>query len=501
MASHASRDIFSPMLSSPAAKDALRTRLAELDAEIAQLQTKLNRLVVAREPIAQVLGSLVYSIATLPPDIAGEIFMQYKAEDEGYLDSMHRGPHLLARVCRQWRHITLNLPSLWSTLHIPHITNPYGAQKLLELWLFRVGGHPLELETSGLSYSDTEILAPTLAPYVAQCRSLSCWLPSPLLTHQMVGDGPLGLKKLTLRGHFGDEENPPAPLDFSADAPQLREAALTNIPLERISLPWTQLTRLVCCAQTVTQCLDVLHCTPNLETLLVSSQDWLFRPGDAHFSPVCLDYLIKLELNTNWTLGLLDFIVLPALQYLDILLCGEGWDVDLALQRLLAFCARSQFSLRVLSLSFVFEFEPFPVMTLLQAMPTITEFHLVRCSRLDLTTFFNNIATDPSFLPNMQSLHIEKSREMVPYPEVCAMLMARWYHEGTDCAQLRSFRLIRGVSYDYDVPVDPVISGKLLALVDEGMKIHIESLHERKSTERIDYVVNSASPRLRHSLI
>jgi hypothetical protein len=169
---------------------------------------------------------------------------------------------------------------------------------------------------------------------------------------------------------------------------------------------------------------------------------------------------------------------------ISIYLLKNEWDPNVALERLLALLARSKCSLSVLSLESASRFEPFPVMDPLQAVPTITELYLTSAC-LDFAIFFTRVATDSAFLPNLQTLHVEEFDTHIPYPEVCAMLVSRWYRGGTNCAQLRSFRLVRGVNGDYDVLVDPAISGKLLALVDEGVKIYIESLHEVKPTEQI----------------
>jgi hypothetical protein len=59
-----------------------RTRLAEIDAEIADLEARLKCLTVERRPIARAPNAIVYLILTLPPEITAEIFILYVALDE-----------------------------------------------------------------------------------------------------------------------------------------------------------------------------------------------------------------------------------------------------------------------------------------------------------------------------------------------------------------------------------------------------------------------------------
>ncbi|KAJ6605404.1 hypothetical protein DFH09DRAFT_1067677 [Mycena vulgaris] len=153
----------------PTDNTSLRTRLAEIDAQMEQLQKRLDELAAARKPISDALASIVYPILTLPPEITGEIFMHYVAAGavtagDASLIELHNsdgGPLLL-----------------WSRLRISK--RLASAEKLL------------------------------------QC--LSCALPDSFPIHYTLGRSPF-LKKLTVMGHeVGGIPGSPTPFRAFADA-------------------------------------------------------------------------------------------------------------------------------------------------------------------------------------------------------------------------------------------------------------------------------------------
>jgi hypothetical protein len=92
----------------------------------------------------------------LPTEITAEVFLQYV--DRGLIGGTDPniphapawtepyGPLLLASVCRAWKDIALALCPIWSTLEIRTQANAIPTtQQLLECWLPRSGGHPLDV--------------------------------------------------------------------------------------------------------------------------------------------------------------------------------------------------------------------------------------------------------------------------------------------------------------------------------------------------------------------
>ncbi|KAJ6605418.1 hypothetical protein DFH09DRAFT_1422559 [Mycena vulgaris] len=370
----------------PTDNTSLRTRLAEINAQMEQLQKRLDELAAARKPISDALASI----------ITGEIFMRYVAAGAvtaggASLIELHNsdgGPLLLSKICRGWRDISLNLPLLWSRLRISK--RLASTEKLLQCWLPRIGTRLLDLNITGLS---TVGILLTLAPYLVQCRSLLCALPSSLPIHFTLGRNPV-LKKLTILGHgVGRICGSPTPFRAFADAPHLSEATLYHITLPWIVLPWAQITRLQCYGQDVSECLEILHRTPHLETLSAHLRQ---PPLKSQLAAVHLDHLHTIDLHTieswgSWqpNLDILEHITVPALKHLII-----GVSVP-SLSKLLVFLARSDF--RLSSISLLCSQSQFPsVIFALEAAPTVNEVHLADMSwpSDDLVSFFNRLAAN-----------------------------------------------------------------------------------------------------------
>ncbi|KAJ7672590.1 hypothetical protein DFH06DRAFT_1176860 [Mycena polygramma] len=88
----------------------LRTRLAELNTEIAEAQALLKRLEHDRRDVQQQLKLIVYPVLTLPVEVLLEILV--------HCNCSHRGPRgywsptIVLRVCRSWREIALDASTL-----------------------------------------------------------------------------------------------------------------------------------------------------------------------------------------------------------------------------------------------------------------------------------------------------------------------------------------------------------------------------------------------------
>lgn len=152
----------------------LRSRLAEIEAQIALLGME-------RELVLGDLVSIVYPVLTLPNEITSEIFLQYVEEHP------HHSPIRLASVCRLWRAVALSTCRLWTqlssgdmiTCHPEHdpeydTDNHAHVANLLQCWLPRAGGLPLDLQiklpASPSRVSNAILRAP--CQYSSQWRTL-----------------------------------------------------------------------------------------------------------------------------------------------------------------------------------------------------------------------------------------------------------------------------------------------------------------------------------------
>ncbi|KAF8161779.1 hypothetical protein K438DRAFT_1985556 [Mycena galopus ATCC 62051] len=103
---------------------ALRKRLAELDAQIAEHRRVLHELEEARSAVERELYAIPFPASALPAEITAEIFKHclppFTNLGWGGVIGKYRdiAPILLTQVCRTWRSIAATTPTLWSTLAI-----------------------------------------------------------------------------------------------------------------------------------------------------------------------------------------------------------------------------------------------------------------------------------------------------------------------------------------------------------------------------------------------
>ncbi|KAK7001868.1 F-box domain-containing protein [Favolaschia claudopus] len=475
---------------------ALRARLGDIDAELAELRARVETLSAERKLIAAALDSVVYPILTLPIEITSEIFTHHVdglqdsevADDEDSrlclveLESAtSAGPLFLAQICRTWRAIALNMPSLWSRVQTPRLRRSErssGLGKLLESWLARTTtNYPLhlKLESPGADDREPELIPSVAARYAVQWATFSCCLRWSARTSSVV-DGLRGrlplLRKLDIKVYtHASEGHLTSRITGFSVAPRLRKATIVLISPEWITLPWPQLTHLTLDSQSgrnIPKCIKIVSEMPHLEVLSI---EW----GGSHEErpvSVTLRNVRELQINNtdlaDWTVDLLPYIVLPRLISLHVESRHASGKAQLA-----TFLQRSQCLVQSLSFSSTFH----SVMQVLLAMNQVKNltFPSLEWKRQELAAFMRHIATVPHFLPDMRSLHIPICDTVIPFTEVANMLASRWH---SSPRKLHSFRLIRNDEVDGipdEIP-DPAIAEKLRVLKDDGLEIQIESL-------------------------
>ncbi|KAJ7660800.1 hypothetical protein DFH06DRAFT_1193312 [Mycena polygramma] len=450
------------------ARGRLRTRLTQLDAEIEDLQTRLNQLTTARNSVLDSLNSIVYPILTLPNEITTEIFLNYVSDYPLRLPESYRqlaGPPLLASVCRSWRHVALHLPAIWSNITV---NSDFTTTMLLQCCLARAKARPLALNTD-LEGSNAEVFV-ALAAYSMQWEIFECDVILPLLFSD---DGVRGrtpiLKKLVVSRH-GGRSNDVSPLTAFSEAPQLREVDLEEMSTRSISLPWAQLTQLTCRSNNSVEIAEMLHLTTRLEKLVLFNL--YSSPGSAPAPPICLHYLHTLELLYITSLDVLDRFTLPALKTLAL----EGSSA--LLPTLLQFFARSaaghelrSVSMTDVGLSFVDQ--------VLAAVPGVINVQLCihRAWLWDehLIPLLQRCTTDAEFLPNLETLSVEWYTRAVP-AQVVEMLEARW---GGGSRKLKSFKLrCRSKSWHEvdELNKSAVLRARLQALIADGLEVELPGM-------------------------
>ncbi|KAJ6569284.1 hypothetical protein B0H19DRAFT_692647 [Mycena capillaripes] len=429
----------------PSDPHALRVRLAEIDGEMAELRARIEQLARARLPIANALESIVYPIVTLPTEITIEIFLHYVTDPLRLPDSYTdlSGPPLLASICRVWRHIALNLQVIWSNIAVDlSVTEP-----LLQCCLARAGGNLLTLDMNSGWGENPKHLFAAAAQYCMQWETFKCRLDLSLAFPMDQVEGRfLRLRKLALTAYYNVQTGfgTTAPVTAFCEAPLLREVELDEISLPSITLPWAQLTHLTCSRIDAAQIVEMLLETRHLEKLTVHPLRDSF--SDAIPVPVTLPSLRALAIVDDGSLYFLESLTLPMLEILEI--HSDFYD---ALPQVLRMFDHSGCRLRSISMSDTsYDFS----LAILEAIPTTRELHL--CMEIedswwwerDLIPFFNRLATDAKFLPNLQTLSMEWDIRDIPqrlvemlHEELVEMLESRYYQRNNHSTALKAFKL------------------------------------------------------------
>ncbi|KAK7026248.1 F-box domain-containing protein [Favolaschia claudopus] len=471
-----------PDSASNPSNSSLRNRLTELSFQIEELYSQIERLEAKRKSIATALDAIVYPILSLPVDITTEIFVHYFDDllDASKLQvpvfnldkACHAGPLRLSHVCKEWRSIAFEMPSLWNRVQAS-LFSKKDFRKLLECWLPRTGSHMLFLDLTDYEYRTT-LLFPSLASYSSRWRAFRCSLNIPISFPIDTIQGRIPLLR-ELHVCSSSESFEGHAITAFSEAPELRKVQLYRLPPGLISLPWAQLTHLTLLGQSIAHGIEVLHQTPNLEEL---SLDLRHHSGEiaAAPTPVILHHVRKLSLPSEFRISkFLHYFTLPALRSFDIKqLSSPPQDGDVA-----AVLALFRLSHCVVeSVVCGGRFEDMALSTLAMTdMASKVTLH-ANWFQSTLSKLFVRIATNPNFLPNLESLYLPDCETGIPFVEIADMLSARWYNRG-NAPRLKTFHLIRKAGSVDHIPEASVVD-KLRALMDDGVDIRIETTTKRK---------------------
>lgn len=119
----------------------------------------------------------LHDSTSLAPRLPGEtlrcIFIHSLPQIDHLLPKSQSSPMLLTRICRRWKEVSEDMPSLWCRLLIKvDQTNLPQWSFCYDSWLKRTQRHPLFLEITCFT-NDSTYLRPLLQPYVHQVYSLN----------------------------------------------------------------------------------------------------------------------------------------------------------------------------------------------------------------------------------------------------------------------------------------------------------------------------------------
>ncbi|KAJ7856793.1 hypothetical protein B0H13DRAFT_2576342 [Mycena leptocephala] len=247
---------------------ATRLRIADIDAQILELERTYRSIQEEKAVLQEQLDAYVYPVLILPPEIVSEIFVHFlptypKPPPKTGLLS----PNILCQVCRTWREIALSTPALWRAVRVFLFNGDKrkieAGFRALETSLMRSGSCPLSIELVSGPFIEKE-LPPFIRSIAAHCARWENLKLFAFLDHLHSIEGPLlSLRSLTI-GLWASKDDSALPAIFHT-APLLRKVALQRYKsTHHAIIPWSQLTVLIVDIIRPDECGLVLNHTPRL---------------------------------------------------------------------------------------------------------------------------------------------------------------------------------------------------------------------------------------------
>ncbi|KAJ6488231.1 hypothetical protein C8R47DRAFT_510693 [Mycena vitilis] len=379
----------------------------------------------------------VQSFLLLPPEIIVLIFEhclpfasypwhRWSSSSFDHLrPSPSKAPLLLSQICRRWREICLDAPSLWAAIAF----GDTGSIDFLEMWLSRAREHRLSIFLQTKNDFRGELLVQVVKRRSSQWKELYFGLTSSA-HHQLNVLALPRLERLTI-AHPGP---------------------LTSITFGGTAVP-------------LTECIALLRCCPNLSD---------FRCGPTASSaivppPLHLPFLRSLKLTDG---KLLHYLTVARLDRLRISRLGGQDSTASALQALIA---RSRCDVRYLSTGpdpYVYFDTADQLQRLLYVVnDSILHLRLHSQSASDLETQIEVLGGD-EVLPRLE--HLEMRTTVVPDDYAPLLRMLRWRRRDASCT-LKSFGLLLDLNLALRVPRTPsaAVMDHFRALAEAGLEVVI----------------------------
>ncbi|KAJ6576962.1 hypothetical protein DFH09DRAFT_355259 [Mycena vulgaris] len=454
----------------------LRSRLDPIEQRMIALESQMAMLRTEQDELLKDLAAIVYPILTLPEDITSEIFLQYVQ------DASCQSPLCLASVCRLWRAVALATCRLWTHLTFgntwtwkpppeEHVVNTSSVvANRLQYWLPRAGHLPVDLRMKlpPSPSQESDAVFRILAQHSSRWRSLDLVSNGPISVAVDVRCSFSSLEKLSLRAH--PSADGPTIIPSLLNALHLRELCLDSVELMHwdTTIPGSQLTTLELWFHGVDECLEMLAHTPNLEVLIFRSEMPGSPPDPSTFPPCILRHLHTIDIGAESSPGILDYLVLPILDHLDLYLTNE------CAERVEPLIKRSGCSPRKLVL-YLYEPDITPIYECISALPSLRDLQMTCLSTTtdDFSTLFRLIADTPSVLPSLETMIIADCPTNIDLLPLVQMLAARTTGmDGT--TKLTSFRL----SFDQEDRHEEVVD---LKAQDKDIQLALDRLGELRS--------------------
>ncbi|KAJ7672491.1 hypothetical protein DFH06DRAFT_1467925 [Mycena polygramma] len=250
-------------------REAARTRLRDVRAQILAAESSLRSLKKERRTLETTLAEYTYPVLTLPTEIVAHIFDHFlPVYPQCPPISGPLAPTTLGQVCHDWREIALSAPTLWRAISLSLLFDDRGLKRnlnILETWLKRSRSYPVSIRLEGPQPVRHERgvhslkLEPFIEAIIAQSARLQ-YLKIKLPLNDIPRFKHLNVPLLRSFSIGSDSL-----WDPSIEAPQLRKVVLDRFHNVFAALiPWTQLTTLRIQDLLPHEFMDILHRTVNL---------------------------------------------------------------------------------------------------------------------------------------------------------------------------------------------------------------------------------------------
>ncbi|KAG1874348.1 hypothetical protein F4604DRAFT_1764116 [Suillus subluteus] len=335
-------------------------RQQQLDAvlrDISGLETVINgikilhqQLVDQKEKIIQSTTfhkGLTSALWRLPTEVLSQIFHQCLPEDQYLSPASNLAPVLLTRICRPWRDLAVDMPSLWCRLHVDININRDGQEDhdlddsddsdweeldeesdvevnnmraafCYDSWLKRSRGRPLSLVLERCH--STRLLRSLLRPYSSQISFLSIKFSRRAGRLELLLQDVPALRELVIIG-MGGSDIPTVTQSISRLPSTMRVLdVMTSSPFDiqlvsSLSPVWAHLTQVNITLLFPDASLHLLRLCPNLSSLMVRivfHEQWTLEPfTHTNIQSLCMTYC------DSGLIGLFDALSLPKLRVFE----------------------------------------------------------------------------------------------------------------------------------------------------------------------------------------
>ncbi|KAJ6486218.1 hypothetical protein C8R47DRAFT_534130 [Mycena vitilis] len=296
-----------------------RVRVAELQAQIMQLELSLAVLQADKALVQERLDAYRYPVLSLPNEIVSEIFVRFLPDHCFPPLTGTLSPALLTQICRRWREIALATLALWrevGSFNEGVALDCEIQERIFDTWLNRSRCCPVSIEIgrAALNVDYSKVLA-AVVPHCARWELLELLLlPAQLRTIE--GPMPL-LQELNLR-LIGSALDPIHQVVTFRQVPLLHTVTLNDVAALTVVLPWGQLTSLTLDTLFPHECIPILQQCTNIVFCALHVFDSDGEEPGPEIALLYLKTLVFIDLHLEQGTEFHESFIVPALCSLDI---------------------------------------------------------------------------------------------------------------------------------------------------------------------------------------